>query len=100
MTVDDLIAEVARRKLRLNNLFQLDNGRWQANITDGSRFWEFGRGDNPVEALLRALEYSATTTPEYGIERSIRIEQEYKYRKPSETAEKVRVATSDEMPEF
>lgn len=82
MTLEDLIAEVSRRKLRLNNLFQLDDGRWQANITDGQRFWEFGRGDNAMEALIRAINLTATTTPEYGIERAIRTEQQYSYRAP------------------
>lgn len=95
MTVDDLIAEVARRKLMLNNLFQLHDGRWQANITDGERFWEFGRGDTAIEALLKALEFTATTTPEYGIERAIRVEQTYKYRAPE-----ARRATATEMPEL
>lgn len=72
MTVDELIAEVNNRHLRLNNLFQLENGRWQANITDGARFWEFGRGDTAVEALLAALHVAATTEPELGIDKPIR----------------------------
>jgi hypothetical protein len=65
-TVDDLIVEVAKRGLRLNNLFQLHDGRWQANITDGERFWEFGRGDTAIEALQAALQISSTTTPSLG----------------------------------
>lgn len=94
MNLEDLIAEVARRQLRLNNLFQLDNGRWQANITDGQRFWEFGRGDTAMEALIAALNLSATTTPEYGIERAIKVEQQYSYRAPKQYA-----TVSGELPD-
>jgi hypothetical protein len=81
MTIEELIQEVANRNLRLNNLFQLDNGRWQANITDGSRFWEFGKGATAGEALIAALQKTLTTTPEYGIERPIRASQEYQPRR-------------------
>lgn len=72
MTVDDLIVEVANRHLRLNNLFQLEDGRWQANITDGERFWEFGRGDTAVEALRAALYKADTETPTMGVNKPIR----------------------------
>lgn len=65
-TVDELISQVNKLGLRLNNLFQLHTGRWQANITDGERFWEFGRGDTPVEALQAALHLQSTTEPELG----------------------------------
>jgi hypothetical protein len=67
MTVDDLILEITRRGLRLNNLFQLHDGRWQANLTDGVQFWQFGRGSTAVEALQAALKISATTKPELGV---------------------------------
>jgi hypothetical protein len=66
MTVDELIAEVNKRGLRLNNLFQLHDQRWQANITDGEMFWKFGRGDTAIEALQAALQISATTSPNLG----------------------------------
>lgn len=72
MSVDALIQEVAERHLRLNNLFQLMDGRWQANITDGEKFWEFGRGDSAVEALQAALHIQSTTTPELGIQQETR----------------------------
>lgn len=74
MTVDELIAEVNRMSLRLNNLFQLHDGRWQANITDGVKFWEFGRGDTAVAALYAALHIARTTTPELGIDKPIRTD--------------------------
>jgi hypothetical protein len=66
MSVDELIAEVNKRGLRLNNLFQLHDQRWQANITDGEMFWKFGRGDTAIEALQAALQISATTSPNLG----------------------------------
>ena len=80
MTVDELIVEVSRRGLRINNLFQLDDGRWQANITDGVRYWEFGKGETPTAALITALNKSVTETPEIVRDRPIRTTQEYKQR--------------------
>lgn len=69
MTLEDLILEVNRRGLRLNNLYQLppDGRRWQANITDGEKFWEFGRGETAIEALQAALRITATEAPTLGI---------------------------------
>ena len=65
--LEDLIAEVNGRGLRINNLFQLENGGWQSNITDGERFWEFGRGDTPTAALLAAMQKTVTSTPVKGM---------------------------------
>lgn len=73
MTVDELIAEVAAKGLRLNNLFQLHTGGWRANITDGERMWEFGNGSTPVEALQAALHKSATTEPQLGFKQENRV---------------------------
>lgn len=72
MTVDELIQEVNNQGLRLNNLFQLDNGRWQANVTDGKRYWEFGRADTAAKALEIALHISSTEDFAYGIDRPVR----------------------------
>lgn len=65
--VDELIAEINNRGLRINNLAQLEDGRWQANITDGERFWEFGRGDTAEKALIAAIQKHATTEPSLGL---------------------------------
>ena len=59
-TLDDLLAQVASRGLRVANLFQFQSAatgewRWQANLTDGLQAWEFGRGGSPAEALEKAL---------------------------------------------
>lgn len=67
MMVDELIAEINGRGLRINNLAQLEDGRWQANITDGERFWEFGRGNTAAAALIAAVQKHATTTPVMGL---------------------------------
>lgn len=67
MSVDALLEVVRQRGLRLNNLFQLEDGRWQANVTDGLKYWEFGRGDSAEEALRAALLSAATTEPQYAI---------------------------------
>lgn len=66
-TIDDLIAEVNRRGLYLNNLNQIHDGSWQANVTDRERFWEFGKGDTPNEAIKAALRKHTSTTPVMGI---------------------------------
>lgn len=65
MSVDAMLELVRLRGLRLNNLFQLFDGRWQANVTDGEKYWEFGRGDTADAALQAALHIAATTEPEY-----------------------------------
>lgn len=55
MTVEQLISEAASRGLRVNNLFQLPTGGWQANVCDGETFYEFGTGDDAGSALFAAL---------------------------------------------
>lgn len=73
MALEDLLAEVASRGLRLNNLFELPGGGWQANLTDGERFWEFGKGDTAIAALRAALYKQSTTTPVLGIKQSTQV---------------------------
>ena len=68
-TLDDLIAGLPARGLRLANLFQFEvpgtgTWRWQANVTDGEKFWDFGRGSSPVEALEAALNVQSITPGE------------------------------------
>lgn len=67
MRLDELILEVNNQGLRINNLFQLHDLRWQANLTDGERFWEFGRGESALQALQAALAKHSTTTPVMGM---------------------------------
>jgi hypothetical protein len=61
MTLDELLARVAERSLKVANLFQFQSPatgewRWQANLTDGQAVWEFGRGPTAGAALETALE--------------------------------------------
>lgn len=67
LSVDELLIEVSRRGLRLNNLFQLHDGRWQANVTDGEKYWEFGRANTAIMALQAALHIAATTEGGFGV---------------------------------
>lgn len=55
-TVDDMLKVIAARGLFVGNLFQLpESGLWQANLNDGHKVWEFGKGNSPVTALIIAL---------------------------------------------
>lgn len=56
MNLEALLAEVNARGLRVNNLFQRRDWTWQANVTDGAKFHEFGLGATAAEALGRALD--------------------------------------------
>lgn len=56
MTLESLIAEARARGLRVNNLFQLDDGMWQANLRDvKGTYFNFGEGPTPEIALNNAL---------------------------------------------
>jgi hypothetical protein len=46
-----LAKRVNEAGFRVNNLFQLDDGQWRANLTDGRRYWGFGTGTTGQEAL-------------------------------------------------
>jgi hypothetical protein len=59
--IDDLLLSLDRR-LMLANLFERDDGTWQANMrlrkpNDAGEFGcEYGRGATPSEALFAAFE--------------------------------------------
>lgn len=59
-TLEELLLAVKVRGLRLNGLAQLSDLSWQANVTNGVEFWEFGRGPTPHIAIAEALFKSAT----------------------------------------
>lgn len=49
----------------VNNLFELSAGRWQANITDGEAYYEFGIANSPEGALRAALLGRGNGVPAY-----------------------------------
>lgn len=55
MTVESALAEVKENSLLLFNLFQLKTGQWQANLWDGEKSWNFGRGESMEDAIRAAL---------------------------------------------
>lgn len=55
MTIETKLDEIKAAKLLVHNLFQLEDNIWQANLTDGEKAWEFGRGESPEAALTAAL---------------------------------------------
>jgi hypothetical protein len=59
MTLEELLQEVKDQGLLLNNLFQLDDGRWQCNLRqDKGDHWlccAFSIASTPQLALLEAL---------------------------------------------
>jgi hypothetical protein len=71
---DDLIAQAHSLGLRLNNLFELPNGVWQANLTDGTKFWGFGRAGTWQSALRQALAIAQTTEGETELDQGAQIE--------------------------
>lgn len=54
LDIDDLIEKAHGRGLHINNLFEI-GGRWRANVANKTRFFEFGEGRTPSEALRAAL---------------------------------------------
>lgn len=56
MTLEELLAEISESGWMVNNLFQLDNGRWQANLRKGQWFTDYGKGDTPHKALNMAMD--------------------------------------------
>lgn len=62
MTLSDLFDEVRDRGWLVSNLFQLDDGTWQANLRTITHHTEFGRGPTPELALSLAIEQIETAT--------------------------------------
>lgn len=61
MTVESAIAEVREHSLLVLNLFQLKTGQWQANLWDGEKSWDFGRGGSMEDAIRAALRNALST---------------------------------------
>ncbi len=58
--VDSLLKKIKKEKMFLHNLFEHDNGTWQANLRDiNGNCTNYGFGHSPQEAIRNAL----TDTP-------------------------------------
>ena len=55
MTLPEALDEIAANGWLVNNLFQLNDGLWQANLRRERFFTEFGRGPAPEAALEAAM---------------------------------------------
>ena len=55
MTLSHLLSTLPNQGLLLNNLFQRDDGLWQANLRTSSQATEFGLGSTPEEAIEETL---------------------------------------------
>lgn len=55
MTIEQLFATAHAQGLRVLNLFERDDGCWQANFRRERDCFAFGTGATPVEALQKAL---------------------------------------------
>lgn len=60
MTLEAAISRVNEKGYLLRNLFQLPDGKFQANVYDGEKAWDFGVADTPTEAVRLALENAMT----------------------------------------
>ena len=56
MDLTNLLDEISERGWLVNNLFQLDNGTWQANLRTSTHHTAWGRGPTPVLALSIAMD--------------------------------------------
>ena len=65
--LDTLISQAASRRLRVMNLFQLDDGRWQVNLRpwgEDGKAQRFCVGPTAASALATALSEMKTDKPE------------------------------------
>ena len=59
MTIEDAFAEVARRGLLVNNLFQLNSGQWRASLRApglNAPTYMFANAETPTAAMRKALD--------------------------------------------
>lgn len=62
-SLESLISELRDRGWRVNNLFELDDGSWQANLRTNLLATEFAYGDSPLEALALCIDKLERTVP-------------------------------------
>lgn len=61
--LETLLDEIAERGWLLSNLFQLDNGTWQANLRTPTHHTDWGRGPTPSIALSLAIDAIESAEP-------------------------------------
>jgi len=54
-TLDELLAEITHAKLRVSNLFQLDDGTWRCNLRNSTLAFSFYDHPNPTAAVRGAI---------------------------------------------
>ncbi len=61
MQIEPVLSDIEIAGLRVCNLFQTEDGLWQANLYNGEKAWTFGRGESPSVALSIALQNARST---------------------------------------
>ncbi len=61
MTIESTISSIHEAGFRVLNLFELEDGLWQANVCNDEKAWEFGVGGSPEDALRVALNKTTYT---------------------------------------
>lgn len=62
-TIESILDEIAESGWLVNNLFQLADGSWQANLRTSTLATAFGRGPTPTSALDEAICMMMETKP-------------------------------------
>ena len=62
-TLETVLAEILDRGWLVNNLFQLSDGSWQANLRTNLLATEFAYGATPLEALALCIDKLERTVP-------------------------------------
>ena len=62
-TLETVLAEILERGWLVNNLFQLSDGSWQANLRTNLLATEFANGATPLEALALCIDKLECTVP-------------------------------------
>ena len=58
--IEDILAEISDRGFRLNNLFQLDSGLWQANLRSETHHTSWAQAESAALALSLAIDQIET----------------------------------------
>jgi hypothetical protein len=63
MTLNNLFAEISERGWLVNNLAQLDDGTWRANLRTETHATQFSCADSPELALALCIDKLESTVP-------------------------------------